>query len=183
VRHGEGGFGCTTSHAARARFQLSTHLDNLYPDFIGRLSDGRFFVAEYKGALIADTSDTNEKRTIGALSEKSTNGKGVFVVVEKLVNGKDMRTQLAERFGSPPSANREPFSSQMTRAWPLRSRKTRTPPPEDGGGENEGIGDALIVFRNARSCGAFACVSRARRMRAVRKSMIHLDGNILVRLT
>ena len=80
-------------------FYLPTATDKFYPDFVAELDDGRFLVVEYKGAHIADGSDTNEKRTIGQLWERQSGGKGLFIVVEKEVNGRDMRAQLAEKLG------------------------------------------------------------------------------------
>ncbi len=78
-------------------FWLPTATDKFYPDFVALLDDGRLLVVEYKGAHIAEGSDTNEKRTIGALWERESNSKGLFVVVEKMVDGKDMRQQLVEK--------------------------------------------------------------------------------------
>lgn len=81
-------------------FWLPTSTDKFYPDFIAELTDGRRLVVEYKGALTADGADTSEKRTIGALWEKSSSGKGAFVVVEKEIAGKDMHAQLVAKIGS-----------------------------------------------------------------------------------
>ena len=78
-------------------FWLPTATDKFYPDFVALLNDDRLLVVEYKGAHIAEGSDTNEKRTIGALWERESNGKGLFAVAEKMVAGKDMRQQLAEK--------------------------------------------------------------------------------------
>lgn len=64
------------------------------------LNDGRLLVVEYKGAHIADTSDTNEKRLIGQLWERQSDGKGLFLVVERMINGKDMRAQIAAKIGN-----------------------------------------------------------------------------------
>jgi type III restriction enzyme len=75
-------------------FWLPTATDKFYPDFVAQLADGRLLVVEYKGAHIADGPDTSEKRTIGQLWERKTGGKGVFVVVEKTVDGRDMRAQM-----------------------------------------------------------------------------------------
>ena len=75
-------------------FWLSTATDKFYPDFVARLADGRLLVIEYKGAHIAEGSDTAEKRTIGALWQRKSDGRGLFIVVEKDVNGKDVRQQL-----------------------------------------------------------------------------------------
>ena len=77
-------------------FWLPTATDKFYPDFVALLNDGRLLVVEYKGAHIAEGSDTAEKRTIGALWERESNGKGLFMVAEKEVDGKDMRQQFAD---------------------------------------------------------------------------------------
>ena len=75
-------------------FWLPTATDKFYPDFVAQLEDGRLLVVEYKGAHIADGPDTAEKRTIGQLWERKSGGKGLFVVVEKTVDGRDMRAQM-----------------------------------------------------------------------------------------
>lgn len=69
-----------------------------YPDFVAKLKDGRIFVVEYKGELLAGSGndDTNEKRQIGALWEKASAGEGLFAVIEKEVGGLDMRGQLLD---------------------------------------------------------------------------------------
>ena len=54
-------------------------------------------VVEYKGAHLADTSDNDEKRTIGHLWEKTS--ANLFIVAEKEVDGKDVRAQLFEKLG------------------------------------------------------------------------------------
>jgi len=81
-------------------FWLPTATDKFYPDFVAQLDDGRLLVIEYKGAHIADGPDTSEKRTIGQLWEKMSGGKGLFIVVEKMVDGKDMRAQMLEKIGA-----------------------------------------------------------------------------------
>ena len=83
----------------RASFWLPTATDKFYPDFVAELEDGRLLVVEYKGSHIADSSDTAEKRTIGKLWQRTSNGKGIFIVVEKSVNGRDMRQQLLDSIG------------------------------------------------------------------------------------
>ncbi len=82
-------------------FWLPTARDKFYPDFVARMDDDRLLVAEYKGAHIAESADTAEKRTIGALWEKESKGRGLFIIVEHDLNGKDMRTQLMEKIGNP----------------------------------------------------------------------------------
>lgn len=80
-------------------FWLPTATDKFYPDFVAQLEDGRLLVVEYKGAHIADGPDTTEKRTIGQLWEKKSGGKGLFIIVEKTADGKDMRAQMVEKVG------------------------------------------------------------------------------------
>ncbi len=80
-------------------FWLPTATDKFYPDFVARMEDGRLLVVEYKGAHIADGPDTAEKRTIGALWERESGGKGLFVLAERSVEGKDARAQLLARIG------------------------------------------------------------------------------------
>ena len=81
-------------------FWLPTATDKFYPDFVAQLDDGRLLVVEYKGAHIADGPDTAEKRTVGQLWEKKTGGNGLFIVVEKTVDGRDMREQIVEKIGT-----------------------------------------------------------------------------------
>lgn len=80
-------------------FWFPTASDKFYPDFVAQLSDGRFFVVEYKGALLAGAGvdDTNEKRAIGRLWESRSGGRGAFLVVEKVIDGRDMRTQMLDK--------------------------------------------------------------------------------------
>lgn len=85
-----------------ASFWLPTAAGKFYPDFVAELTDGRFLVAEYKGARWAGAGDeeTNEKRAIGRLWEQRSGGKGLFMVVEKVLGDRDMRAQLIEKVGS-----------------------------------------------------------------------------------
>ena len=78
-------------------FWLPTATDKFYPDFVALLDDARLLVVEYKGAHIADSSDTAEKRTIGELWERESGGKGLFLVAENTVDGKDVRRQLIDK--------------------------------------------------------------------------------------
>ena len=79
-----------------ASFWLPTVSGRFYPDFVAQMEDGRLLVAEYKGAHIAEGPDTAEKRAIGELWQRKSNGRGIFVVIEKSVNGQDMRQQLID---------------------------------------------------------------------------------------
>lgn len=78
-------------------FWLPTATDRFYPDFVAQLEDGRLLVVEYKGAHLAEGTDTAEKRTIGQLWEKQSEGMGLFLIVEKVLDGKDMRAQMIEK--------------------------------------------------------------------------------------
>ena len=82
-----------------ASFWLPTATGRFYPDFVARLDDGRLLVVEYKGALLTDEPETREKRAIGALWERESGGEGLFHMAEKMVDGKDVRSQLMEKIG------------------------------------------------------------------------------------
>ena len=82
-----------------ASFCLPTSGGKFYPDFVALLEDGRLLVVEYKGAHIVEGSDTAEKRAIGELWERKSNGRGVFALTEKSVGGKDMRMQIVDKIG------------------------------------------------------------------------------------
>lgn len=81
-------------------FWLPTATGKFYPDFVALLEDGRCVVVEYKGAHLAGGSDTNEKRTIGELWERKSDGRGLFVIVEQTRDGMDMRQQLMAKIGA-----------------------------------------------------------------------------------
>ena len=82
-----------------ASFWLPTAAGRFYPDFVAMLEDGRLLVVEYKGAHIADGADTAEKRTVGELWERKSDGKGVFLIAEKSVGGTDTRSQILGKIG------------------------------------------------------------------------------------
>ncbi len=81
-------------------FHLPTATGRFYPDFAAQLEDGRLLAVEYKGAHLADSLETREKRTIGALWERTSAGRCLFAMVEKDADGKDMRQQLLEKIGT-----------------------------------------------------------------------------------
>ena len=85
----------------RASFWLPTARGKFYPDFVALLEDGRLLVVEYKGSHIAEGSDTAEKRTVGELWERKSDGKCLFLVAEKLVDGADTRVQILAKVGLP----------------------------------------------------------------------------------
>jgi type III restriction enzyme len=65
-----------------------------YPDFVVKLNNERTLIVEYKGAHLVNNDDTREKNMIGELWEKQSNGKGLFLIVEKSKNGMDITTQI-----------------------------------------------------------------------------------------
>ena len=79
-----------------ASFWLPTAAGKFYPDFVAQLEDERLLVVEYKGEHLADRPDTAEKQAIGELWQRKSNGKGIFIVVEKSAGGRDMRQQLSD---------------------------------------------------------------------------------------
>jgi type III restriction enzyme len=60
---------------------------------------GAYSWSNYKGALLAGAGvdDTNEKRTIGRLWESRSSRKCLFIVVEKEIDGRDMRAQMVDK--------------------------------------------------------------------------------------
>jgi type III restriction enzyme len=82
-------------------FWLPLASGKFYPDFVAMLNDGRVFVVEYKGAHLAGDGNegTNEKRTIGQFWERLSQSGGLFLMVEKVADGKDMRAQLLSKLG------------------------------------------------------------------------------------
>lgn len=61
-------------------FSLQTSTDRFYPDFVCQLEDGRILVVEYKNTKDWDLPDNIEKRQLGELWERRSNGKGLFIM-------------------------------------------------------------------------------------------------------
>ena len=81
-------------------FRLPTAAGWFYPDFAAQLEDGRLLAVEYKGAHLTDSPEAFEKRTIGALWERTGAGRCLFAMVEKDAAGKDARQQLLEKIAA-----------------------------------------------------------------------------------
>lgn len=64
-------------------FWLQTASDKFYPDFIIKMLNGLTLVVEYKGGHITEGRDSDEKKRIGQLWAKRSNGQCRFVWVEK----------------------------------------------------------------------------------------------------
>jgi type III restriction enzyme len=69
-------------------FSLQTSSDRFYPDFIVKLEDGRILVIEYKNARDWELPDNIEKRQLGTLWEKRSNGTCLFIMPQ----GKDFQS-------------------------------------------------------------------------------------------
>ena len=80
-------------------FWLPTARGRFYPDFIARMKDGRTLVIEYKGEHLRGAVDTAEKRAIGELWERRSNGRALFLIAEKVRHGMDARAQILEKIG------------------------------------------------------------------------------------
>ncbi|MFQ3583149.1 MAG: restriction endonuclease subunit R [Chloracidobacterium sp.] len=63
-------------------FWLQTATDRFYPDFIVQMKDGPLLAVEYKGAYIASSHNSQEKRRIGELWARRSEGRCRFVWVE-----------------------------------------------------------------------------------------------------
>ncbi len=61
-------------------FWLQTSTDKFYPDFVCKLKEGRFLVVEYKAETSWSNEDSREKRVLGELWEKRSNGACLFVM-------------------------------------------------------------------------------------------------------
>ena len=61
-------------------FWLQTSTDRFYPDFVCKLTDGRFLVVEYKGFDRWSDDDSKEKRTIGNKWEELSDGRCLFIM-------------------------------------------------------------------------------------------------------
>lgn len=75
-------------------FWLPTPTDKFYPDFVAMLNDGRILVVEYKGKHLIDNTDTREKKQIGDLWQSKSDGKGLFLIAEKIKDGCNIEEQI-----------------------------------------------------------------------------------------
>lgn len=65
------------------QFWMPTSKMRTYPDFVAKLKDGRLFVVEYKGGDRFTADQEKEKRLIGDLWAKHSNGRGVYLMASK----------------------------------------------------------------------------------------------------
>lgn len=78
-----------------ASFWLPLAHNRFYPDFVCELTDGKILVVEYKGEAYVSNDDSAEKRAVGDLWSKNSNGQCLFIMaVEQDKEGRDVREQI-----------------------------------------------------------------------------------------
>ncbi|UAW98744.1 DEAD/DEAH box helicase family protein [Halopseudomonas nanhaiensis] len=83
-----------------SQFWMPTATQRTYPDFVVKLKDGRLLVVEYKGGDRFSNNDSKEKRLIGDLWAKKSDGKGVYLMAQKHDElGRNVREQLLAAIG------------------------------------------------------------------------------------
>lgn len=65
-----------------------------YPDFVAELEGGRLLIVEYKGDHLLTADDTREKVQVGEAWERAMDGRGLFLLARKLVDGMQPRDQM-----------------------------------------------------------------------------------------
>lgn len=80
-----------------ASFWLPLAHHRFYPDFICQLADDRMLVIEYKGEAYASNDDSAEKRAVGELWAKSSQGRCLFIMtVEQDSQGRSVGQQIQD---------------------------------------------------------------------------------------
>lgn len=77
-----------------AGFWLPTSTGRFYPDFVCELTDGRLFVAEYKGEHLRAVPKEIEKGQVGAVWAERSGGHAVFAMLFKQDRGRGLGAQL-----------------------------------------------------------------------------------------
>ena len=80
-------------------FWLPTSSGRFYPDFVCELTDGRVFVAEYKGEHLRNVPKEIEKALVGQVWAARSSGRAVFAMLFKLERGMDLRQQIDAALG------------------------------------------------------------------------------------
>lgn len=75
-------------------FWLPTSAGRLYPDFVCELTEGRVFVAEYKGEHLRTAPKEIEKGQVGRLWAERSGAKAVFAMLFKLERGMRVSQQI-----------------------------------------------------------------------------------------
>ena len=87
------------SDSASFRLPMGGRTEWFYPDFVGELVDGRFFVLEYKGELTGQSADTVEKTAIGKLWAAQDASRYVYATIYgSEPGGLTMAQQIEEAF-------------------------------------------------------------------------------------
>jgi type III restriction enzyme len=77
------------------------HIEGRFcPGFGARLTDGRLFIVEYKGAHLIGAPDEREKTLLGKLWARKTGN--VFATVRKALDGVGFEGQLRNAVAGPP---------------------------------------------------------------------------------
>lgn len=75
-------------------FWLPTSFGRFYPDFVCELSDGRIFVAEYKGEHLRNVPKEIEKGQVGQLWAERSARRAVFAMLFKSERGMSVAQQI-----------------------------------------------------------------------------------------
>jgi type III restriction enzyme len=75
-------------------FWLPTSFGRFYPDFVCELTDGRIFVAEYKGEHLRNVPKEIEKGQVGQLWGERSAGRAVFAMLFKTERGMSVAQQI-----------------------------------------------------------------------------------------
>jgi len=75
-------------------FWLPTSAGRFYPDFVCELTDGRIFVAEYKGDHLRGVPKEIEKGQVGRVWAERSAGRSVFAMLFKLERGMSVTQQI-----------------------------------------------------------------------------------------
>ncbi len=77
------------------QFWMPTSRQRTYPDFVLKLKDGRLFVVEYKGGDRFTSDEETEKRLVGDLWARRSDGKSLYLMAQKSDGrGRNVRDQL-----------------------------------------------------------------------------------------
>ena len=69
--------------------------DRFYPDVVAETRDGRLLVVEYKGKDYATNDDSKEKKLLGEVWAKGSNGRALFLMaVKKDERGSNVHEQI-----------------------------------------------------------------------------------------
>lgn len=77
-----------------AGFWLPTSSGRFYPDFVCELTDGRLFVAEYKGEHLRTVPREIEKSQVGAVWAANSGGRCLFAMLYRAEQGLDVAQQV-----------------------------------------------------------------------------------------